>query len=162
MRIQDISKEKATVWFSRDELSFMIAAAERALKEIDPDEFGTRTGRTVDYANAVLAQLRIANGDRILRKIPHHTDDQASGNSNNSETPRRLQVAMRVELIADNKALVSLSDNELCFLNDAINEAVHGIRGVKEFERSSGKTSEYGRKLMHQLIAANDKVEALS
>ncbi len=71
-------------------------------------------------------------------------------------------VTIRVERIADDKALISLSDWELCFLNNAINEAIHGIRGVEEFERSSGKTSKYGRRLMQQLVAANDRVEALN
>jgi len=161
MQIKEISREKATVWFSRDELTFMIAAAERALREIDPDEFATRTGRTVGYANAVLAKLHLANGERKDTQPPQ-SDHQAYGSSNGSEAPRRLRVTISVELIADDKALISLSDYELCFLNNAINEAIHGIRGVEEFERSSGKTSKYGRRLMHQLAAANDRVEALS
>ncbi|WP_428659518.1 hypothetical protein [Reyranella sp.] len=161
MHIQEISKEKAIVWFSRDELRFMIAAAERALMEMDPDEFDTRTGRTIGYANAILAQLRVANGEISPRNMPHQADDQVFDSSRDPNT-RRLRVTIRVELVRDDKALVSLSDYELSFLNNAINEAIHGLHGVEEFERSSGKTSEYGRRLMHQLIAAKDRTRAFN
>lgn len=162
MRIKKIAKHEATVWFLRDELSFMIATTERALKELNPEDFHTRTGRTVGYANAVLARLRVANGEGKLREIPHpHQDDvQVSGDFNDLDTPRRLRVTMRIELIVDDKALVTLSDYELCFLNNAINEAVHGLRGIEEFERAIGKTREYGDALMDQLVDANDMVEA--
>jgi len=164
MQIKEISKDKAAVWFFRDELAFMIAATERALNEMDPEEFDTRTGRTVNYANIVLARLRIAIGEKeVLEKsqLRQHTD-QVSSSFHSSDKPPRERATMRVEVVADNKALVSVSDHELRFLNNAINEAVHGIHDVEEFERTSGRTGKYGRRLMHQLIAANDRIEALN
>jgi len=164
MKIKEISKDGAAVWFLRDELAFMIAATERALNEMDPEEFDTRTGRTVDYANTVLARLRIANGEKKVREqlqLHQHTD-QISSNFHSSDKPPRERATMRVEVVVDDKALVSVSDHELRFLNNAINEAIHGLHGVKEFERTSGRTSKYGRRLMHHLIAANDRIEALN
>lgn len=162
MHTKKISKDEATIWFSRDELSFMIAATERALEKIDPKYFYTRTGRSVDYANAVLARLRVANGDKEFHVPSHQPDDRARGVAYDPRAPTSQHVIMKVELTADDKALISLSDHELRFLNNAINEAIHGLRGVEEFERSSGKTSKYGSRLMHQLRAANDRIEALS
>ena len=164
MQIKEISKDEAAVWFLRDELAFMIAAMERALNEMDPEEFDTRTGRTVDYANTVLARLRIANGEKEVpeqAQLQQHTD-QVSRNFHRSEKPPRESATMRVEAVAYDKALISVSDHELRFLNNAINEAIHGIHGVGEFERTSGRTSKYGRRLMHHLIAANDRIEALN
>lgn len=162
MRIKKISKDEASVWFSRDELSFMIASTERALKGMEPDEFHTRTSRTVDYANAVLAQLRVANGDEEVRISSQRATNRARGIAYDPRVPTSEHVTMRVELVAETKALVALADHELRFLNNAINESVNGLRGVKEFEVFTGKTSEYSDKLMSQLIDANDRIEALS
>lgn len=162
MRIKKIAKDGATVWFSRDEVSFMIAATGRALKEIDPEYFYTRTGRTVDYAKSVLAQLRVANGDEEFRVASQQPDNRVHGVAHDPLAPTSQNVIMRVELVAKDKALVFLSDHELRFLNNAINEAVNGLRGVREFERSTGKTSKYSDKLMDQLIDVNDRIEALN
>jgi len=162
MDIKKIAKDEATVWFSRDELNFMIAAIERALKEIDPEYFYTRTGRTADYANAVVVQLRVAIGGKDLRMPSHQSDDRTRCVAYDPRAPTRQHVIMRVERVADGRALVSVSDHELRFLNNAINESVHGLRGIEEFERAIGKTREYGDALMDQLVDANDRVEALN
>ncbi len=164
MQIKEITKEEAAVWILRDELAFMIAATERALNEMDPDEFDPRTGRTVDYANTILARLKFANGEKKVQEqsqMRQHID-QVYSNFLSSDKPAREQATMRVEVVADDKALVSISDHELRFLKNAINEAIHGLHGVKEFERTSGRTSKYGRGLMHHLIAVNDRIEALN
>ena len=162
MYIQNVTKDEATVWFSRDELRFMIAATERALKEIDPEYFYTRTGRTADYANAVLAQLHVASGDGELHIPSHQPDNRARGVAYDSRAPTSHHVIMTVDLVVEDKALVSLSDHELRFLNNAINEAVNGLREDKEFELATGKTDDYSARLMDQLIDANNKMEALN
>jgi hypothetical protein len=162
MHTKKITKDEATVWFSQDELGFMIAATERALKELNPQDFHTRTGRTVDYANAVLAQLRVANGGKELRIPSQQPNVRARRVAFDPRAPTSQHVIMRVERIAEGKALLSLSDHELRFLNNAINEAVHGLHGIEEFERAIGKTREYGDTLMDELVDANDRVEALN
>lgn len=162
MRTKKTTKEAATVWFSRDELSFMIAATERALKEIDPEYFYTRTGRTADYANAVVAQLRVANGDRELRRSSHRLDNRSRKVAYDPRAPTSQHVIMTVDVVADDKALVTLSDHELRFLNNAINEAVNGLRENKEFDEANRKIGKYSDRLMEQLIDANDKIEALN
>jgi hypothetical protein len=161
MQIKKVTKDKATVWISSDELRFMIAATERALKEIDPEYFYTRTGRTVAYANAVVAQLRVAdnNGEGLMPS--HQPDDHARGVADDPHARSSQRVIMTVDLVAEGGALVSLSDHELRFLNNAINEAVNGLRESKEFE-ATGKTGDYSDRLMDQLMAANDKIEALN
>lgn len=162
MLAKKIVKDEAKVWFSREELSFMIAATERALKDIGSEKFYTRTGRSVDYANAVLARLRIAIGDKNLSVLSHQSDNRGRGVAFDPRAPTSEHVVMRVELVSEDKALVSLSDHELSFLNNAINEAVHGLRGIEEFEKDTGKTREYGDMLMDQLVEINNKIEALN
>lgn len=161
MQIKKVTRKKATIWISRDELRFMIAATERALKEIDPEHFYTRTGRTVAYANALVTQLRVADSNREGLIPSHRPDDNAPGVGDDPRARSSQRVIMTVDLVAEDGALISVSDHELRFLNNAINEAVNGLRESKEFE-ATGKTGDYSDSLMDQLMAANDKIEALN
>jgi hypothetical protein len=168
MRIKEISSERASIWFSVDELTFLIATIDRVFKELHPDEFSTRTGRLAAYAKELATRVRNANDRLTSRQGARNSASSPQGGAPvafiqdlDDDYPLDARfVTMRIEFVSGDKVLLSLTDHELRFLNNALNEAIHGIRrGNEEFIKSTGKTREYGRKLMKQLMDANDKIE---
>jgi hypothetical protein len=165
MRIKAISNDRASVWFSRDELTFLLAATGRAIQALDPQEFSIRTTYTVDYAKEVLARLQAADAEVMLQG-----EEPARAQSNPVNAPAVVpadarsaleddrHITMSIEYASSSKVLLSLSDHELCFLGDVINESIHGLDGIEEFLKATGTTRKYGDRLWDQLTDTRSKI----